>query len=357
MHVVYSPRYCIDIGPHVFPTLKYAMVYDRLIEVGLVSSSEVVEPPAASWEQLSLVHTREYLDKMRDGTLSREEVMQLELPWSREMVDGFRLMVGGTIAAATIACSADLPPSRKARTDHRSLREGGEVRQSIACHIGGGLHHAFPNHGEGFCPFNDVAVAVRVLLAQGIERLAIVDLDVHHGNGTAFIFNPRGIPPPRGEDRRLERGLPASAESDAGVFTFSMHQQHNYPMWKPRGSLDVGLADGTGDKTFLDALERALPRVMASNPQCVFYLAGADPYEDDQLGGLRLTREGLRQRDRLVIQTVRDAGVPLVITLAGGYARRVDDTVAIHVATIEEALATKSPNPVRNQPQQRETTK
>ncbi len=185
----------------------------------------------------------------------------------------------------------------------------------VAVHIGGGLHHAFPNHGEGFCPFNDVAVAVRVLQSRGIERLAVIDLDVHHGNGTAFIF-----------------------ESDPRVFTFSMHQQHNYPMWKPRGSLDIGLPDGTHDATYLRQLEEALPRVLAHRPACVFYLAGADPYEDDQLGGLRLTREGLRRRDRLVMDAVRAAHLPLVVTLAGGYARTVEDTVAIHVATIEEAL-------------------
>jgi acetoin utilization deacetylase AcuC-like enzyme len=185
----------------------------------------------------------------------------------------------------------------------------------VAAHIGGGLHHAFPNHGEGFCPLNDVAVAVRVLQQHGTERAAIVDLDVHHGNGTAFIF-----------------------ESDPRVFTFSMHQQHNYPMWKPRGALDIGLPDGVHDETYLDELEKALPQVMASGPQCVFYLAGADPYEDDQLGGLRLTRDGLRQRDRMVMAAARVAAVPLVIVLAGGYARNVDDTVAIHTATIEEAL-------------------
>jgi acetoin utilization deacetylase AcuC-like enzyme len=153
-----------------------------------------------------------------------------------------------------------------------------------------------------------------VLQARGLERIAIVDLDVHHGNGTAFIF-----------------------ESDPRVFTFSMHQQHNYPMWKPRGSLDVGLPDGAHDATFLARLEAALPRVVEHRPQCAFYLAGADPYEDDQLGGLRLTQEGLRRRDRMVIDAVREAGVPLVIVLAGGYARRVEDTVAIHAATIEEA--------------------
>jgi acetoin utilization deacetylase AcuC-like enzyme len=156
---------------------------------------------------------------------------------------------------------------------------------------------------------------VRVLQGRGIERVAIVDLDVHHGNGTAFTF-----------------------ESDPRVFTFSMHQQHNYPMWKPRGSLDIGVADGAHDAAFLGELGRALPVVLAHRPQCVFFLAGADPYEDDQLGGLRLTKEGLRERDRVVIDAVRRAAVPLIVTLAGGYARHVEDTVAIHAATIEEAV-------------------
>jgi acetoin utilization deacetylase AcuC-like enzyme len=239
---------------------------------------------------------------MRSGTLTAEDLEQLELPWSTAMVEGFRVMVGGTITAARTACALDvarLPPS-----DSRG----------VAGHIGGGLHHAFPNHGEGFCPFNDVAVAVRVLQAEGVERHAVVDLDVHHGNGTAFAF-----------------------ESDPRVFTFSMHQQHNYPMWKPKSSLDIGLPDGVHDATYLRALEGALPQVLAHQPDCLFYLAGADPYEDDQLGGLRLTREGLRARDRMVVDAVRAAGVPLVVVLAGGYARRLDDTVAIHCATIEEA--------------------
>ena len=301
MKVVYSARYQIDIGPHVFPTRKYSLVHARLLETGVIQPSDCVEPDAASWNDLALVHTATYLNTMRDGTMSPEDTAQLELPWSPEMVEGFRLMTGGTIQAALIACGLD-----EFRIQNSEFR--------ISCHIGGGLHHAFPNHGEGFCPFNDVAVAARVLQAQGIERIAIVDLDVHHGNGTAFTF-----------------------ESDPRVFTFSMHQQHNYPMWKPRGSLDVGLPDGARDATFLRELERALPAVMAHAPQCVFYLAGADPYEDDQLGGLRLTMEGLRQRDRLVIDAVRRAAIPLVVTLAGGYARRVEDTVAIHVATIEEA--------------------
>ncbi len=303
MKIVYSPCYQVDIGLHVFPTRKYRLVHDALLARGVVSADDFVEPGPASWDDLALVHTEGYLEKLRRGTLTREEVAQLELPWSAQMVDGFRVMVGGTILAARRAAS--------------------RASSFIVCHLGGGLHHAFPNHGEGFCPFNDVAVAVRVLQRDsGVERVAIVDLDVHHGNGTAFVF-----------------------ETDPAVFTFSMHQQHNYPMWKPRGALDIGLPDGAHDANYLEQLGQALPKVFAHGPQCVFYLAGADPYEDDQLGGLRLTKHGLRQRDRMVIHAVRDAGVPLVILLAGGYARHVDDTVEIHASTIEEAASASEARP------------
>jgi acetoin utilization deacetylase AcuC-like enzyme len=212
------------------------------------------------------------------------------------LADGFRLMTGGTIAAAAAA-----------------LEDG------RAAHLGGGLHHAFANHGEGFCPLNDVAVAIRVL-QRSVRRAAVVDLDVHHGNGTAMIF-----------------------ERDESVFTFSMHQQHNYPFFKPRGDLDIGLEDGAGDARYLALLSDALPHVLASGPDLIVYLAGADPFENDRLGGLRLTKPGLAERDRLVIAAARSAGVPLVVVLAGGYAADVRDTVDIHVATIE-ALAL-SPEP------------
>jgi acetoin utilization deacetylase AcuC-like enzyme len=294
MRIVYSPRYHIDIGLHVFPTRKYQLVHARLLGDGVIATHDVVEPQAAPWDDLALVHTREYLAKIRDGTLAQEDIAQLELPWSSEMVEGFRLMVGGTIEAARLAVG----------------------QHSIVAHIGGGLHHAFPNHGEGFCPFNDVAVAVRVLQRDGLRRAAVIDLDVHHGNGTAFIF-----------------------ESEPGVFTFSMHQQYNYPLWKPKGSLDIGLLDGTGDVDYHRQLEDALPVVMASHPECLFYLAGADPYEQDQLGGLSLTLDGLRIRDRIVIDQARRTRLPMVVVLAGGYARNVDDTVAAHVATMKEAAA------------------
>jgi acetoin utilization deacetylase AcuC-like enzyme len=185
-----------------------------------------------------------------------------------------------------------------------------------AANIGGGFHHAFPSHGEGFCLYNDVAVAIRVLQRDGvITRAAVVDVDVHQGNGTAFIF-----------------------DGDPAVFTFSIHQEHNYPHVKPRGSLDIGLPDGATDAEYLHALERALPAAMAGAPDLVVYVAGADPFVEDQLGGLSLTYEGLRGRDFLVLSSARDAGIPVVIVFAGGYARRVDDTAAIHIATIEEAV-------------------
>jgi acetoin utilization deacetylase AcuC-like enzyme len=313
--IIHSARYRIDIGPHVFPTSKYDLIVDRLIRTSAVSREAIVEPDAASWADLALVHTSEYLQKIRNGTLTVADLAQLELPWSTDIVEGFRAMVGGTILASRFACglsgsALSRPGLRDVHNPERSLEY---PRFGAAVHIGGGLHHAFPSHGEGFCPFNDVAVAVRVLQSQHVGRHAIVDLDVHHGNGTAFIF-----------------------ESDPRVYTFSMHQQHNYPMWKPRGTRDIGLPDGAHDATYLSELARALPDVIAHRPDCIFYLAGADPFEHDQLGGLRLTREGLRERDRMVIEAARAAHIPLVVVLAGGYARFVDDTVAIHCATVEE---------------------
>jgi acetoin utilization deacetylase AcuC-like enzyme len=292
--VIYSPAYHVNIGTHVFPTLKYQRVAERL-QRDVANRLRFVEPEPAAWEDIALVHTPEYIHKLKSGTLTRDELAQLELPWSSEIVEGFRLMTGGTIAAARLALSGS----------------GG----AVAAHIGGGLHHAFPNHGEGFCVFHDVAVAVHVLFRDRLaSKAAVVDLDVHHGNGTAFIF-----------------------ERDPRVFTFSMHQQHNYPMHKPRSSLDIGLQDGTGDDDYLDRLETSLPKVFAAHPDVVFYLSGADPFKDDQLGGLSLTKAGLATRDRKVIDACRTHDVPAVVLLAGGYARRLDDTVDIHCTTISVA--------------------
>jgi acetoin utilization deacetylase AcuC-like enzyme len=285
LRVIYSPHYEFSLGGHVWPTEKYRLIAERLSgRPGL----EFEDPRPASWDDLGLVHTHEYVEKLRLDTLTREDVATLELPWRPGMADGFRLMVGGTCAAVQYA-----------------LRDGG------AAHIGGGLHHAFANHGEGFCPLNDVAVAIR----KAGRRSAVVDCDVHHGNGTAMIF-----------------------ERDPDVFTFSIHQQHNYPLFKPRSDLDIGLDDGAGDDDYLAALAGSMPTVVAHRPELIVYVAGADPFSGDQLGGMKLTKAGLAARDRLVIGAARHAGVPVAVVLAGGYASDVNDVVDIQVATIETLL-------------------
>jgi acetoin utilization deacetylase AcuC-like enzyme len=289
LRIFFSSEYEVALPGHVWPTSKYRLIKERC--ESMVSGLIVQEPARASWDELALAHSPEYLEKLRTNTLTQDEIATLELPWRPALADAFRLMVGGTCAAARAA-----------------LEDG------CAAHLGGGLHHAFAAHGEGFCPLNDVAVAIRLLQRDGaVARAAVVDLDVHHGNGTAMIF-----------------------ERDPRVFTFSMHQQHNYPFFKPRSDLDIGLEDGAGDDAYLTQLRGALPRVIESTREIAVYLAGADPFERDQLGGLRLTKAGLRERDRLVIDASRRAGVPLATVLAGGYARDVRDTVDIHAATVEE---------------------
>jgi acetoin utilization deacetylase AcuC-like enzyme len=292
---VYSNEYGIDLGLHVFPTEKYRLVYQQLDARGLVPRITWYEPQAVSWDDLARVHAREYLEQARTGAFSPAELAQLELPWSVQIVGGFRLMCGGTITAAALAAGDASAP---------------------VVHLGGGFHHAFPAHGEGFCLFNDVAVAIRVLQDRGaIARAAVVDLDVHHGNGTAFTF-----------------------ETDPTVFTCSVHQQHNYPAFKPRGSLDIGLPDGTTGEQYQAAVDRALAEIGRFGPDLVIYLAGADPFEHDRLGGLGLTKNALRARDRRVFDWCRRANVPVATMLAGGYAYDTADTVDIHVATVEEAL-------------------
>ena len=294
MKVGYSPRYEIALPGHIWPTSKYRLVAEALQAEPGPPRIALFDPPLASWSDLASVHTPEYLQKLREGSLTADEIATLELPWSPAFVDVFLLMAGGTIAAAEAA-----------------LEEG------ASAHLGGGLHHAFANHGEGFCPVNDVAVAIRVLQRRArLGCAAVVDLDVHHGNGTAMIF-----------------------DGDETVFTFSMHQQHNYPLFKPRSDLDIGLEDGVRDERYLSMLAEALPRVIDSRPGLIVYVAGADPFEGDRLGGLKLTKDGLQARDRLVIEAARAAGVPLVAVLAGGYALDVRDTVDIHVNTIRALIS------------------
>ncbi len=291
--VVHHEDYEVDIGAHVFPTRKYRLVLGRLLSEGTVTENQIRKPEPVTDEDVALVHTPEYVDKINNDTLSVPEQMLLEVPFSRELRDGMWLCAGGSLLAGGLA-----------------------LEHGVSVHLGGGFHHAYPDHGEGFCLINDVAVALGMLRRDGaIGRAAVVDLDVHHGNGTAAIF---------------------AHEPD--VFTFSMHQQNNYPAWKPPSDLDLGLEDRTDDATYLAALGQHLPEILERHrPDLVFYLAGADPYEHDQLGGLSLTLDGLRRRDELVFRSSAEAGVPVAVALAGGYAIQPDDTVDIHCNTVREA--------------------
>jgi acetoin utilization deacetylase AcuC-like enzyme len=287
---VYSDSYwMVELGNHVFPIKKYLRIYEKLLGAG-AKKDNFLSPPLASDADLELVHTSKYVKKVRSGKLSQSELMTLEIPYSAEGVEFAFMNVGGTILAAETA-----------------LTEG------LTMHIGGGFHHAFADHGEGFCVFNDVAVALEKMRQTGrIQKALVVDCDVHQGNGTAAIFS--------GKDY---------------AFTFSIHQMDIYPAHKPPSSFDVGLWSGDGDDKYLAALRDHFPRLYQDiQPDLVFYLAGADPYEKDQLGALKLSQEGLRQRDEIVIDSARRLGLPLVIVLAGGYAFDLEDTVAIHLNTI-----------------------
>ncbi|MBV9929150.1 MAG: histone deacetylase [Acidobacteria bacterium] len=301
MHVCYTPRYYADIGEgHVFPIKKFELVRDRLVAEGTLAPAEIYEPREAPVSDVLLVHTDDYVTRLRAGSLTPREVRRLGLPWSKALVRRSFLATAGTCAAARFA-----------------LDEG------VGANLAGGTHHAFPDHGEGFCVLNDVAVAVRVLQRDGrAQRFAVVDLDVHQGNGTAHIF-----------------------AGDESVFTFSMHGAKNYPLFKLRSTLDVELADGTGDDAYLDTLKGHLPRVFGHRPDLVFYLGGADPYVGDKLGRLSLTFEGLRARDETVLRECRGRGVPVATVMSGGYAAEIDDTVEIHCNTIRAAKAIFNPAP------------
>jgi acetoin utilization deacetylase AcuC-like enzyme len=293
VRIIYSPAYEIELPGHIWPTVKYRRVAERIVAEHGVPPASFDRPHVCDWDDLALVHGAEYLQKVRTGTLTPDEIQLLELPWVPGLDEGFRLMVGGTCLAT-----------------ERALEE------HVVVHLGGGFHHAFAHHGEGFCLFNDIAVAVRTLQrSQRLERAAVIDCDVHHGNGTAAIFR-----------------------DDPSVFTFSIHQQHNYPLVKPSSDLDIGLADGAGDEEYLARMMEALPVIMRSDPQLIVYLAGADPFLGDRLGGLSLTFDGLRRRDRMVFDASRAAGAAVAIVLAGGYAADVEDTVQVHVNTVSEAL-------------------
>jgi acetoin utilization deacetylase AcuC-like enzyme len=288
--IVYHPDYDLNLGAHVFPSQKYRLIYEALLRDHIAEPQDFLLPEPASDADVLLVHTPDWVHKLKSGHLSLQELMHLEIPWSREMVDAVWLAAGGAILAG-----------------RRALADG------YSANLAGGLHHAFPDHGEGFCAIHDVAVAIRCLLAdKTIHTAMVVDTDVHQGNGTAVIFS-----------------------SDPAVFTLSIHQENNYPYAKPLSSMDINLPDGTGDDDYLPILEKKLFDALEEfHPDLIFYLAGADPYCEDQLGGLALTIDGLKRRDRLVFDHARRRGIPVVSFPAGGYARRTEDTVRIHLNTI-----------------------
>lgn len=317
--LIYSDEYYLPIGQHVFPAEKYRRVHRRLIETGVAGPEDFITPQPASDQDILLVHTPEYVNKLKTGTLSAREELQLEVPFSPELVRAFWLAAGGSILAA-----------------QHALKDG------IAVNIGGGFHHAFPDHGEGFCMIHDVAVAIRRMQRDGKIRTAMtVDCDVHHGNGTAAIF---------AGTRTLSEPLPSSGPSVLGkkplmrgtragdVFTISLHQENNYPAWKPPSSIDVDLPNGITDDDYLAWLDNALSSGLRQcTPDLICYIAGGDPYREDQLGGLALTIEGLKKRDELVYRAARAQGIPVMVTYAGGYAQRVEDTVTIHCNTVRAA--------------------
>jgi acetoin utilization deacetylase AcuC-like enzyme len=285
-----SAAYALPLpAGHRFPIAKYALLRERVEAEGIAAPAGVLDPPRATRDELLRAHGAAYVDALVAGALDAAAMRRIGFPWSPELVERSLRAVGGTIAAARAA-----------------LDDG------VAMNLAGGTHHAFADHGEGFCVFNDVAVAIRTLMHEGrIGRAAVVDLDVHQGNGTHALF--------AGDDR---------------VFTFSMHGARNYPFTRVPGNLDIELADGTGDDEYLARLGAALPRVLeAARPDLVLYLAGADPLAADALGRLALSPAGLARRDALVLESCGDVGIPVAITIAGGYARDIEQTVAVHLQT------------------------
>ncbi len=315
--LIYSDAYYLPIGEHVFPAEKYRRIRERLLASGVADADDFLEPQPASDEDILLVHTPEYVEKLQTGTLSTREEMALEIPYSHELVDAFWLAAGGSILAARQA-----------------------LKDRVAISIGGGFHHAFADHGEGFCMIHDVAVAIRRLQRDGEIRTAMtVDCDVHQGNGTAAIFAAKRVPgdalPSASGSPTTVQGVRRRNQNAGDVFTISLHQHNNYPMWKPPSSIDVDLPDGIGDDDYLAWLDNALSSGLRQyEPDMLCYVAGADPYQEDQLGGLSLTIEGLKKRDDLVFRVARARDIPVMVTFAGGYARKVEDTVTIHSNTV-----------------------
>jgi acetoin utilization deacetylase AcuC-like enzyme len=294
MRVFYCDHFVLPLPEdHRFPMEKYARLRDRVAASDFADNVELTVPEPASDHELHTAHDARYVRRVLEGALTEKEIRRMGFPWSSALVERSRRSVGGTLGASRAA-----------------LEDG------VAVNLSGGTHHAFSDRGEGFCVFNDVAVAARVLQAEGrAERIAILDLDVHQGNGTAAIF----------------RGDPT-------VFTLSVHSANNFPFQKEASDLDVELPDNTGDDGFLAAAEPAVGQALsASAPSLAIFLAGADPFSGDRLGRLALTKEGLEARDRMVFEACARRGVPVAVAMGGGYARDIGNSVDIHFATVQTA--------------------
>ena len=293
MRAFFTDRFAIPVPPgHRFPVGKYRRLRERLLDEHVLHAAALFEPEPVCADELSRAHADDYVSRMLAGYMTDREMRRIGFPWSEALVERSCRSCGGTLAAA-----------RAALTD------------GIAVNLAGGTHHACYDHGEGFCVFNDTVVAARALQASGeARRILVVDLDVHQGNGTAEI-----------------------AAGDETIYTFSMHGEGNYPVRKSVSDLDIALADATGDEDYLDALRMAWEKLAEFRADLVIYIAGADPYASDRLGRLALTKEGLRQRDEIVVAACRAAHIPLAVTLGGGYAQVLEDIVDIHLSTVHTA--------------------
>lgn len=294
MKAFYADHFVLPLPEgHRFPMHKYSRLRERVLEEGILSANNLFEPPPATDADLLRCHGADYTQRVTTGTITHREMVRIGFPWSAEMVERSRRSSGGTMMASLTA-----------------LREG------VSANLAGGTHHAGRNHGEGYCVFNDSPIAARALQAQGlVRRVLVVDTDVHQGNGTAEI-----------------------CQNDPSIFTFSIHGEKNFPFRKVQGDLDVGLPDNTGDEEYLALLEVALERAcFASNPDIIIWVSGADPFIGDTLGKLSLTKEGLAFRDELVLKKCFEWGVPVAISMGGGYAKSIEDIVDIHLNTLRIA--------------------
>jgi acetoin utilization deacetylase AcuC-like enzyme len=294
MKVFYSDRFVLPLPDgHRFPMLKYSMLRERVAASSICGPGELMEPDAVTDEQILRAHDAGYLRRVASGTLTEKEVRRIGFPWSERMVERSRRASGGTVGACLAA-----------------LEEG------FAANLAGGTHHAFAHRGEGYCVFNDSAIAARAVQAAGlVDRVVIVDTDVHQGNGTASIL-----------------------EGDPTVFTFSIHGEKNFPFHKERSDIDIPLPDGADDGAYLDALNSGLERSLdAADAELAIYLAGADPFVGDRLGRLSVTKAGLAERDRIVLEGCRERGIPVAVTMAGGYSEHIPDIVDVHFQSISRA--------------------